>query len=42
MLRIETSNGKKYALCINLGKTIELYDRASNETVWKANLSSLC
>lgn len=42
MLRIETNNGKKYALCINLGKTIELYDRASSETVWKANLSSLC
>lgn len=42
MLRIETNNGKKYALCINLGKTIELYDRVSNETVWKANLSSLC
>lgn len=42
MLRIETNNGKKYALCINLGKTIELYDRVSNKTVWKANLSSLC
>lgn len=42
MLRIETSNGKKYALCINLGKTIELYDRVSDKTVWKANLSSLC
>ena len=42
MLRVETNNGKKYALCINLGKTIELYDRVSNETVWKADLSSLC